>query len=123
MLIYVKIACIMFDADTGHYLDAFDCPMRFALHEITVQEILSVIIVAALLLLRTDKDFYFRSQTVPKLYMLFFIHWTLSLCTIGIFLLLFIHCLLKIHSERRQEGALYMKGSKLISNWLNWINN
>lgn len=40
---YVETACIMFDIDTGHYLDAFDCPMRFALHDVSVREILSVV--------------------------------------------------------------------------------
>lgn len=39
---YVETAC-MFDVDSGHYIDAFDCPMRFALHEITVRELLSVV--------------------------------------------------------------------------------
>lgn len=33
----------MFDVDIRHYLDAFDCPMRFALHEITVKKVLSVV--------------------------------------------------------------------------------
>lgn len=33
----------MFDVDTEHYLDAFDCPKRFALHEITVRNILIVV--------------------------------------------------------------------------------
>lgn len=41
---YVKTACIMSDVDTGHYLDAFECPMRFALHGITVREVLSVVL-------------------------------------------------------------------------------
>lgn len=61
---YVETACIIFNIDAGHYLDAFDCPMRFVLHESIIMEIRNV--ATALLLLRTDTDFYFRSQTVPK---------------------------------------------------------
>lgn len=60
----VETACIIFNIDAGHYLDAFDCPMRFVLHESITMEIRNV--ATALLLLRTDTDFYFRSQTVPK---------------------------------------------------------
>lgn len=61
----VETACIMFDVDTGYYLKAFDCPMRFALHERT--QMLCKTTVTALL-----SDFYFRSQAVPKLYIHYF---------------------------------------------------
>lgn len=69
---YVENACIMFDVDTEHYLDAFDCPMRFDVHDITLSEVLLHKNPVAALLLGTDKDFYFRSQTVPKLYIHYF---------------------------------------------------
>lgn len=63
----------MFDVGTEHYLDAFDCPMRFALHDITVKKCYGMY-EHCRCTVGTDKDkvFYFRSKTVPKLYIRYF---------------------------------------------------
>lgn len=74
---YVEAACIMFNTDTGNYLDAFNCPMRFVLHESIIRELLNV--ATALLLSRTDIEFYFRSQTTKIIHSLFFIYRALYL--------------------------------------------
>lgn len=66
---YVENAC-MFDVNTETYCDAFDRPMRFALHALALKEVemlLYQIIVAVV-----ARDFYFRSQTVTKLYIHYF---------------------------------------------------